>query len=97
MTWFEKAASSQDAGYQKKLARIYETGKIVKRDYLQAVTWYKRSAENYDVDSLYRLGWFYFDGIGVSKDVALAKNYFEKAKAYGNFQASVALEAVGIR
>ena len=45
LKFYSKAADEGDAEAPLKLGRIYESGRGVSQDYVEAATWYRRAAE----------------------------------------------------
>ena len=73
------------------LARMYDTGRGVPQDYVQAATWYRRAAEQGHANAQNNVGVMYFRGEGVSQDHAAAAQWFQKAADQGNTNAQIAL------
>ena len=83
-------ASYQNYGYirgaelgfppaQFELAKMYENGKGVGKDYAEAVKWYRKAAEQGNAEAQYNLGACYAIGRGVSKDMTEAVKWYRKA------------------
>ena len=83
-------ASYQNYGYirgaelgfppaQFELAKMYENGKGVGKDYAEAVKWYRKAAEQGNTEAQYSLGECYEYGHGVSRDYAEAVKWYRKA------------------
>jgi len=53
------------------------------RDYAQAMRWYRAAADQGDQNAPYQIGALYARGLGVAKDCAAAKSWFDKAEAGG--------------
>ncbi|EFC47272.1 COG1938 domain-containing protein [Naegleria gruberi] len=87
LLWFEKAAKQGEVSAQFNLAKLYldGDGEHVPIDYSNALKWFRRAGlENSHPDSLYYLCTMYEKGLGVSADLNLAEEYFERAKALGS-------------
>jgi TPR repeat protein len=74
------------------LAEAYYKGDGVKMDYTKAFELFKKLSESEEVmefysdvyaDSCYRLSQMYTNGHGVTKNIDLAKLYYEEAVKYG--------------
>jgi TPR repeat protein len=73
-------AENGNAEIQFQLARIYDDGKLVPRDFDKALHWYKKAALNDYQEAQFALGYFYCRGIGVKKDKEIADEWLIKAK-----------------
>jgi uncharacterized protein len=73
-------AESGNAEIQFQLARIYDDGKLVPRDFDKALHWYKKAAMNNYEEAQFTLGYFYCRGIGVTKDKKIANEWLIKSK-----------------
>ena len=91
-------ASYQNYGYirgaelgfspsQFELAKMYENGKGVRKDYAEAVKWYRKAAEQGNAEAQYNLGECYEYGHGVRKDYAEAERWYRLAAEHGNTDA----------
>ena len=61
-------ADQGDAGSQWMLGQMYENGRGVPRDYVQAVNWYYKAAGQGYAAAQYGLGDMYDSGQGVAQD-----------------------------
>lgn len=75
MYWVEKAALKGDLNSQLTLAKAYENGEGVKKDYKMAVELYEKAAENGNVDAIKKVALAYGYGNGVKKDLEKAQIY----------------------
>jgi TPR repeat protein len=72
---------------------MYEKGKGVRRDYVEALELYTKSAEQGYFVAQYALGMIYYSGKAGKKDIKKAKELFKKscdnghAKGCANFNA----------
>jgi TPR repeat protein len=73
-------AENGDAEIQFQLARVYDDGKLVPRDFDKALHWYKKSAMNEYEEAQFTMGYFYCRGIGVKKNEAIANEWLIKSK-----------------
>jgi uncharacterized protein len=73
-------AENGNAEIQFQLARIYDDGKLVPRDFDKALHWYKKAAMNEYEEAQFTLGYFYCRGIGVKKDKEIANEWLIKSK-----------------
>ncbi len=65
-----------EAAYQ--LARVYDDGLYVKRDFSMALFWYEKAAENGHTHSQLLCGYFYCRGIGVPQNDVIADQWLLK-------------------
>ena len=63
---------------------MYEEGKGVDPDYVEAVKWLRKSAEQGDARGQCKLGVMYYEGIGVSSNRETAIEWYRKAAKQGN-------------
>lgn len=77
--WYRKAAEQGDALAQNVLGAMYEEGKGVAQDHVQAVYWYRLAAEQGYVLAQIHLARMYERGRGVEQDVAQAISWYRKA------------------
>ena len=80
-------AEQGDAKAQFNLGVAYDDGKIVARDYKEAVKWYTKAAEQGYTSAQYRLGVMYGDGKGVARHYKSAHMWFNIAAANGGSEA----------
>jgi uncharacterized protein len=73
-------AENGNAEIQFQLARVYDDGKLVPRDFDKALHWYKKAAMNEYEEAQFTLGYFYCRGIGVKKNEAIANEWLIKSK-----------------
>ena len=81
--WYRKAAEQGHAGAQLRLGSMYETGKGVLQDDLEAVKWYRMAAEQ-DSAGAQRLGRLYAKDRGLLRDDAEAVKWYHRAAKQGN-------------
>ena len=77
--WLLKAAEKGNAQMQYKLALAYRAD--AKMD--EAIKWYVKAADQGVKEAMHNLATCYFDGNGVEKDLAKAKELYEKAAKAG--------------
>jgi len=77
-------AERGDAEAQYRLGRMYEFGKGVALDMVQALVWLRKSAAQGNASAQLELGVMYAMGEGVKQDDKLAVEWFQKAAAQGN-------------
>ncbi len=81
---FAKAkAEKGDASAQVTLGLMYEYGRGVAKNDVEAVKWYRKAAEQGDADAQIYLGSRYGYGRGVAKDDAEAVKWYRKAAEQG--------------
>ena len=92
-TWYNRAATNEDATGQYKLGKMYWDGIGVPRDDDKAVEWYEAAATGGHVQAQIDLGYIYRDG---RRDIlarpSKALEYFRMAGDQGNDEALIAIE-----
>ena len=63
---------------------MYENGRGVPQDYVEAVKWYRRAAEQGDASARFALGFMYYTGQGVPQDYVEAHKWYNLAASRGN-------------
>ena len=76
---------------------MYNSGKGVKCDYLEAMRWLKLAVAQGDVTSLCHTGFMYEHGHGVEQDDARALFYYSKAARRGDVYAMKNREIIEAR
>ena len=64
---------------REDLAKIYENGIGVERNYAEAAKWYRLASDNGRISATYKLGLCYEEGRGVQKDLNEARRLYEIA------------------
>lgn len=82
-------AEQGDAIAQFGLGMLYEIGRGVPKDFVEAVKWYRKSAVQGYANAQSNLGNQYYKGEGVPKDFVEAVKWFRKAAEQGDFNAQV--------
>ena len=72
-------AEQGNASTQFNLGVMYEDGRGVKQDDVEAVKWFRQAAEQGDAKAQFNLGVMYAKGQGVRQDKGQAKEWFGKA------------------
>jgi len=72
---------------QLDLGTMYENGRAVTKDDVQAVIWYRKAADQGNPVAQLNLGWAYDSGQGVAKDETQAIVWYRKAAEQGNASA----------
>jgi TPR repeat protein len=80
-------AEAGDPRAQHAIARLYEKGKGVDRDFKVAADWFLKAAEQGHADSEYRLAVGHVYGLGVKRDEAAALSWLRKAANHGHKRA----------
>jgi hypothetical protein len=80
-------AENGDPRAQHALARLYEKGRGVERDFKVAADWFLKAAEQGHADSEYRLAVGHLYGLGVKRDEAAALSWLRKAANHGHKRA----------
>ncbi|PJB13419.1 MAG: hypothetical protein CO119_01380 [Flavobacteriales bacterium CG_4_9_14_3_um_filter_40_17] len=84
-TWYEKAADKGSSWAMRNLGLLFDDGSGVPYNWAEAVKWYRKASEKGESMATRRLGEFYLFGAGgVPKDVAYAKQLFQKAANDGD-------------
>ena len=65
------------------LGKIYQEGRGVKIDTVQAVRYYQKANHQFP-DANYRMGYIYETGMGVKKSWSTAKEFYQKAEQQGH-------------
>ncbi len=85
------AAEKGDPEAEYDLARCYERGTGVEKDYAKAADYLTKSAEQGYADAQVLLGSYYGKGLGVNHDPQQAVNWYRKAAEQGNALAQYAM------
>jgi len=86
-----KAAEQGDAKAQIKLGLMYDLGRGVPQDDVEAVRWYRKAEEQGNAGAQYLLGEMYANGRGVLEDDTEAAKWYRKAAEQGNATAQLNL------
>jgi TPR repeat protein len=81
---FLEAAHAGNREAASYLGIMYEKGRGVPKDDVQAVSWYRKAAEAGAARGMFNLGVMYADGRGVPKDDAQAVSWYRKAAETGH-------------
>ena len=84
---YRRAAELGDASAQFKMALMYDRGKGLPQDYVEAVRWYRKSAEQGFAEAQYNLASMYDSGVGVPQEYAEAVMWYRKAAEQGHANA----------
>lgn len=84
-------AEQGDSAAQFSLGVIFDKGKGVSEDNLEAVKWYRKSAEQGNGTAQFSLGLMYFDGTGLEQDYSEAVKWFGRAAEQGYAEAQLHL------
>ena len=82
-----QAAEQGAAQAQNRLGDLYEHGRRVGKDDVEAVGWYRKAAEQGNAWAQTRLGLMYEKGRGVGKDNREAVGWYRKAAEQGHERA----------
>jgi TPR repeat protein len=80
-------AEAGDPRAQHAIARLYEKGHGVGRDFKVAANWFLKAAEQGHADSEYRLAVGHVYGLGVPRDEAIALSWLRKSANHGHKRA----------
>jgi TPR repeat protein len=89
--WYSRAAECSHDLALYRLGRLYEAGRGVKQDYLQAIKCYEIAKDPGNIDAPYQLGIIYQHGKGVKADTNKAVDYFTQAAQKGSSMAQFTL------
>ena len=89
--FLEKAAALGNTDAMVLLASVYNEGKLVPADNVQAIKYLRSSAAKDNAQAKYQLGCWYRDGIAVEKSYDEAFKWLEKSSDAGNLFAQAAL------
>ena len=73
---------------------MYDEGRGVEQDDLEAFSWYRQAAHQGFASAQFKLGVAYADGTGVEQDDALAVKWFRKAADQGDANAQHKLDTL---
>jgi TPR repeat protein len=79
-----RLAEQGDLQAEVKLARMYEEGQGVQKDFGEALKWYQEAAEHGNALAQGTLGWFYQSGQGVETNFQTAISWYRKAAEQGH-------------
>lgn len=88
---FLPLARDGDVRAQRNLGYLYEKGKGVPQNHLEAVSWYRRAADNGDAEAQFNLAIMYFNGEGIVRNNRRAATWFRKAADQGHTKAQYSL------
>jgi TPR repeat protein len=89
--FYKKAADREYAPAQYHLGMLYEDGRGVEVDEIQAVQWYYKAAMQGNANAQYELAIRYEHGQGVGEDETQAVQWYHKAAIQGNANAQFKL------
>ena len=92
--WLAPAMQGHAAA-QVSLGFLYEQGKDVPQDYLQAANWYRKSAAQGDAIAQWMLGAVYEYGQSVPQNYVQAHMWYNLAAAQGQEEAVTARDKIG--
>lgn len=81
ISWIENSASPEDMVF---IAKLYESGDKVEKDFEKAASWYLSAAKQGDVEGMVKTAEFYDLGKGWAKDKMEAFDWYLKAANRGN-------------
>jgi TPR repeat protein len=87
-------ADQGDADAQFLLGGLYDNGRGVPQDYVEAMSWYRKAADQGHIVAQHCLGWMYREGKGVPQDDAQATEWYRKAVNQRNADAQFNLTAM---
>jgi len=91
--WYRKRAEQGLASAQAKLGYIYDTGRGLPQNYVEAMNWYRKAANQGHAVAQYNIGQLFYKGRGVPQDHAEAAIWWRKAgeQGYASAQYNLAL------
>jgi TPR repeat protein len=87
-------AEQGDIQAQVKLARMYEAGQGVPKDFNEALKWYREAGDHGNALAQGTLGWFYQYGQGVETNFPAAISWYQKAAEQGHAMSQLNLAVV---
>lgn len=81
---WQPLADAGEPDAQHSLGMMYEYGRGVAQDDVEAARWYEKAAEQNNSEAQYRLGVFYDNGWGVARNDTLAAKWYERAAHRGH-------------
>ncbi len=90
--YYRAAAEAGDLAAQNNLGELYESGKGMPQDHVEAFSWYARAAEAGFPPAQLNLARLYAAGAGVARNHAAAREWAELAQKRGQAQAKVLLD-----
>ena len=84
VTDVRQLAEKGDPSAQYNLGLMYQNGRGVEKDEVEAVKWYQKAAEQGVANAQYNLSVMYLNGLGVEKDEVEAAKWHQKAAEQGN-------------
>src|SRR5258708_31696245 len=69
-------AERGDAKAQDRLAMLYQQGKGVPQDNVEALKWLRKAAAQGDTRAKYGIGYMYYNGQGATRDYAEALRWY---------------------
>ena len=82
-------ADQGNAEAQNWVGWIYDQGKGVAKDYVEAKNWYRKAADQGNTDAQNNLGSMYHSGRGVPQDYAQAVAWYRQAAERGTGEGSL--------
>ena len=83
LSWFREQAEKGIADCQYKLGVMYDEGRYISEDSIEAVKWYRKAAEQGHMEAQNNLGHAYSHGEGVEQDYGEAVKWFRKSADQG--------------
>jgi len=78
--WYKLSAKAGIKNSQYDLARLYEEGKIITKNYCEAMFWYEKTALSDDVYSMVKMAEFYKEGKCEEKDLIQSYSWLRLAE-----------------
>ncbi len=91
--WYRKAAEKKHVRAQYNLGILY----LDKEDFVSAAYWFGKAAEQGHAKALTNLGTLYYYGVGVTQDVDMAMELYNKAVGKGDERARSNLIQLGLQ
>lgn len=90
--YYRAAAEAGDLAAQNNLGELYESGKGMPQDHVEAFSWYARAAEAGFPPAQLNLARLYAAGSGVAQNTVAAREWAERAQRQGQDRARELLE-----
>ena len=88
MKWYRRGAELGFSEAQYNLGRMYDIGKVVPKNYIEASKWYRKAAEQGEILAQVRLGGMYKLGQGVPQDYIRAYSWLNISASQGEGNSS---------
>jgi len=92
--WYQKALDHNNSNAYVRLGKLYLEGKAVDKDYNKAFSYLQSAKKNKVSGTYYYLAIMYENGYGTTRNLALAKENYDKAAKWGHYGAKEKSEKI---